>query len=245
MQAASTLGYVQSIQSLGTVDGPGVRFVAFLQGCPLRCGCCHNPDTWEMTGGTPYTADALFSEAIRFREYFGKAGGVTLSGGEPLCQPLFSTAYFRLCKDGGLSTCLDSAGCFLTQEVKELLTVTDRVLLDIKYPTDKLYRKHVGCSIDAPLAFLSYLNESGIATTLRSVIIPSLTDTEEHEMFLKGIVSTHPCIDTVELLPFKKLCTVKYKTLGIPFPFSDIPAKDAKSALAMQARIAEHISKTS
>ena len=230
-------GRVHSIQSLGTLDGPGIRHVTFLQGCPLRCGCCHNPDTWDTEGGITYTPEALLAEATRFREYFAHGGGVTLSGGEPLLQASFATAYFRLCKEAGLSTCLDTSGCMLNDNVRELLAVTDRVLLDIKYPSDESYRKHVGTSLSAVLIFLDTLEQMQIPTTLRTVVIPGLTDTEEHETFLAQLVRTHDCVDAVECLPFKKICSVKYESMGIPFPFADIPAADATRAREMQERV--------
>lgn len=230
-------GRVHSIQSLGTLDGPGVRHVTFLQGCPLRCACCHNPDTWETEGGTLYTPEALYAEASRFSEYFGKTGGVTLSGGEPLLQTEFCTAYFSLCKENGLSTCLDTSGCVLNDATKSLLAVTDRVLLDVKYSTDDEYRRYVGCFLSPVLDFLAYLDTEGIPTTLRTVIIPTLTDTEAHEDFIRTLVRTHSCIDAVECLPFKKICTVKYEKMGIPFPLADIPAASASSAREMQERI--------
>lgn len=230
-------GRVHSIQSLGTLDGPGVRHVTFLQGCPLRCGCCHNPDTWDTEGGTAYTPEALLAEAVRFREYFAHGGGVTLSGGEPLLQASFAAAYFRLCKEAELSTCLDTSGCILNDGVRALLAVTDRVLLDIKYPNEEGYRKHVGCSLSAPLAFLVELENRKIPTTLRTVVIPTLTDTEEHEAFLSRLAREHTCVDAVECLPFKKICSVKYESMGIPFPFADIPAASAQSAREMQERV--------
>ena len=236
-------GYIHSIETMGLVDGPGIRVVVFMQGCPLRCSFCHNPDTWETEGGTVYTPEALLAEAVRFREYFAHGGGVTLSGGEPLLQASFAAAYFRLCKENGLSTCLDTSGCILNDGVRALLSVTDRVLLDIKYPSDEGYRKHVGCSLSAPLAFLSELENRKIPTTLRTVVIPTLTDTEEHEAFLAQLARTHACVDAVECLPFKKICSVKYESMGIPFPFADIPAADAQAALAMQTRITSHIVK--
>jgi pyruvate formate lyase activating enzyme len=208
---------------MGTLDGPGVRFVTFMQGCPLRCKCCHNPDTWDTVGGTEYTAEELVSKVERFKTYFGKDGGITLSGGEPLVQAEFSTEIFKECKKRGINTCLDTSGSILNDRVKELLSQTDRVLLDIKYPTDELYKKYVGCSIEAPLSFLKYLNEQGIPTTLRQVIIPTLNDTEKNIEFLKDIIKKHPCIDKVELLPFKKICKSKYDNLGIPFPFEHLP----------------------
>ena len=237
MEDGATLGRVHSIQSLGTLDGPGVRFTVFLQGCPLRCACCHNPDTWESDGGTLFTPDALFGKALHFREYFGERGGVTVSGGEPLLQAPFVTAFFTLCKQAGLNTCLDTAGCFLNEDTDALLSVTDRVLLDIKYATDAEYRTLVGCGIETPLAFLARIEERGVATALRSVIIPTRNDTEEHLSFISALAKKHRCVDTVELLPFRKLCTVKYETLGIPFRFGELPEASPKEVAEMQKRI--------
>ena len=216
-------GRVHSIQSMGTLDGPGVRFVVFMQGCPLRCKCCHNPDTWDTNGGKTYTPEELVSRALRFREYFGKEGGVTVSGGEPLLQAEFVTALFELCHREGINTCLDTSGCILTPAVKELLTHTDRVLLDIKYTADEDYRAYVGCGIDAPMAFLDYLTAQNIPTTLRQVIIPTVNDSDEQILSLRRIANAHPNVDKVELLPFRKICQVKYDNMGIPFPFSHIP----------------------
>ncbi len=216
-------GSVHSIQSLGTVDGPGIRFVVFLQGCNLRCGCCHNPDTWDINGGTVYTAEEIVNKAVRFREYFGKDGGITISGGEPLLQAEFCTKVFELCHKNNINTCLDTSGSILTDSVRELLKHTDRVLLDIKYTQDELYRKYVGCSIDKPMAFLDYLQKNKIPVTLRQVIIPSLNDSEENIKQLNNIIRSHSCIDKAELLPFKKICQVKYDDMGIEFPFKDIP----------------------
>ena len=217
------LGKIHSIQTMGALDGPGIRFVAFLQGCPLRCKCCHNPDTWNFNGGQEYSAESLLTRALRYREYFGNDGGVTVSGGEPLLQAEFVAEFFKACKDSGINTCLDTSGCVLNDQVKKLLEVTDRVLLDIKYVTDKAYVDNVGCSINAPLAFLEYLNEQRIPTTLRQVIIPTVNDQEESVLALKKIAFSHPCVDKIELLPFKKFCLTKYEDMGIPFPFINIP----------------------
>lgn len=216
-------GYVHSIQSLGTVDGPGVRFVVFLQGCPLRCKCCHNPDTWALKGGTKYSASDIVKKAGRYREYFKDKGGITLSGGEPIVQADFVLEIFRLCCLEGINTCLDTSGIILNDTVKELLSLTDRVLLDIKYTSDETYRENVGCSIDGVLEFLSYLNEKKIPTTLRQVIIPTVNDTEENIRALSQIAKVHTCVDKVELLPFKKICQTKYDEMRLPFPFAEKP----------------------
>ena len=229
----SVAGRVHSIQSLGTLDGPGIRFVVFVQGCNLRCGCCHNPDTWQVDGGTLYEAEELVKKAVRYKEYFADKGGVTVSGGEPLLQSRFVQDFFERCKREGINTCLDTSGDILNDSVKDLLRYTDRVLLDLKYSTDELYLKHVGCSIEAPLSFLKYLNEQNIKVTLRQVIIKGLNDNKENMDFLKRIVKEHSCIDGVELLPFKKICTVKYESLGIPFKFlnMDVPSSDLMDQL--------------
>lgn len=218
----SSVGSVHSIQSLGTVDGPGVRFVVFLQGCHLRCGCCHNPDTWER-GGTHYTAREIADKAARYKEYFGESGGITLSGGEPLLQAEFCREVFVRCHALGIHTCLDTSGAVWNDAVKALLSETDRILLDIKYTSDALYRKHVGCGIELPLAFLAHANEMSIPVTLRQVIIPTLNDTAENVHELKKIADAHPCVDKIELLPFRKICEVKYEKMGIPFPFAHLP----------------------
>ncbi len=220
-------GLIHSFQSLGTVDGPGVRFVAFLQGCHLRCKCCHNPDTWDMKGGKRFTPDEIVKKALRFQDYFGKEGGITLSGGEPLLQPDFVYELFSLCQQAGLNTCLDTSGSILNDKIKAILSLTDRVLLDIKYTDDASYRENVGCSIETPLAFLSYLNEKKIPTTLRQVTIPGLSDGKENILALKAIAAAHPCVDKVELLPFRKICQTKYDSMNLTFPLASTPEPTA------------------
>ena len=224
-----TQGLVHSIQSLGTVDGPGVRFVVFLKGCNLRCAYCHNPDTWDFDGAINYTAKEIVDKALRCKEYFGDKGGITISGGEPLLQAEFAKEVFTLSKNSKINTCLDTAGTVLNDEVKALLDVTDRVLLDIKFTSDQEYKQYVGCSLNAPLEFLEYLNERSIPTTLRQVIVPTVNDTKENILALKEIAKAHPCVDKVELLPFRKICQVKYDKMEIPFPLSHILEPDTKT----------------
>ncbi len=233
MNKNKIIGRVHSLQSLGTVDGPGVRFVVFMQGCNLRCACCHNPDTWSALGGKEYTAAELADKAERYREYFGEQGGITVSGGEPLLQAGFVTELFAECKKRGINTCLDTSGCIINEEVKALLALTDRVLLDIKYTDNEKYRKYVGCELGAILRFAELLEQRGIPTTVRQVIIPTLNDTQENILSLKGLVSKYSCIDGVELLPFKKICSVKYDELGIKFPLAefDTPTSEQMNML--------------
>ena len=218
------MGRVHSFQSLGTVDGPGIRFVVFFQGCHLRCKCCHNPDTWSFSDGTEYTSEEIVGKALRYREYFGKQGGITLSGGEPLLQADFAREIFALCHENGVNTCLDTSGSILTDSVKALLKETDRVLLDIKYTSEALYRENVGCTMKSALDFLSYLNEEHIPVTIRQVIIPTVNDDRENMLALKEILAQYPCVDKVELLPFRKICQTKYDGMKIAFPFGHLPA---------------------
>ena len=229
------MGRIHSIQTLGTVDGPGVRFVAFLQGCPLRCGCCHNPDTWSVEGGTETDSADLVAKVCRYRSYFGADGGITLSGGEPLLQAEFVRQVFALCHNAGIHTCLDTSGCILTEEVKAALAVTDRVLLDIKYVTDEDYRRYVGCSLSGVMDFLACLETMKIPTTLRQVIIPTLNDTADSVTALRDIAAAHPCVDKVELLPFRKMCQMKYDEMGIAFPFAHLPEPTAEEMNALKA----------
>lgn len=217
-------GLVHSLQTMGTLDGPGVRFVVFMQGCNLRCGCCHNPDTWDRTQGKEVTTEEIIAKVVRYREYYKEEGGITVSGGEPLLQAQFVQELFAKCHEQGINTCLDTSGSIMNEMVKELLKETDRVLLDIKYTDEDSYQKYVGCKLQSTLDFLGYLDEQRIPVTVRQVIIPTLNDNEENIEKLRDIVKRHPCVDKVELLPFKKVCQVKYDDMGLKFPFQDIPA---------------------
>jgi len=219
MKSAVLKGRIHSIQTLGTVDGPGVRFVVFLQGCNLRCSCCHNPDTWNFSAGIEYTPDDIIKKVLRYKEYFGEDGGITVSGGEPLLQAEFVYELFKLCKENGVNTCLDTSGSIMNDSVKKMLSVTDRVLLDIKYTDEDSYKKYVGCSLKNVLDFLSVLDIMGICVTVRQVVIPDVNTGDANFVRLKKIVAENPVIDKVELLPFRKICSVKYDNMKIDFPF--------------------------
>ena len=228
MRKEEIFGNINSIQSLGTVDGPGVRFVVFMQGCNLRCGICHNPDTHSKSGGTTVSPADIFERVLRCREYFGSEGGLTISGGEPLLQPGFCKELFTLCKDAGINTCLDTSGSLYNDSIRRLLEKTDRVLLDIKYTSDEDYRKYVGCSIAPVLNFLGILEDLKIKTTVRQVIVPTLNDTEESLDRLLKILSGKTCVDKIELLPFKTICKVKYDALGLDFPLGHLGTPTSK-----------------
>ena len=216
-------GRIHSFQSLGTVDGPGVRAVVFMQGCPLRCACCHNPDTWDLGGGKIVSAEEIFRKIQRLRAYFGKDGGVTVSGGEPLLQADFVAELFSLCRADGISCALDTSGCVYNESVERLLSLTDLVLLDYKYTNDTDYKKYTGMSMQSAEDFLARLDALGKRVWIRQVIIPTLNDSEESVRRLYALSERYSCIEKTELLPFRKLCVEKYRALGIDFPLENTP----------------------
>lgn len=221
-------GKMHSFQSLGTVDGPGVRNVVFLQGCALRCPYCHNPDTWALQAGTSIEAADLLQRVLRYKPYFGQEGGVTVSGGEPLLQAAFVTEFFTLCKAHGISTTLDTAGTRLDEDVLRLLQVTDILLLDLKFSTDAQYRQFIGIPLATVLRFLEAANERKIRIILRQVIVPGINDAPEQIQALGDIATQFAQVEKIELLPFAKLCAEKYETMGISLPFQSYPAASAQ-----------------
>ncbi len=235
-----TKGRINSFQSLGTVDGPGIRFVVFMQGCNLRCNCCHNPDTWDSSEGNIYSPSEVLDKVIRFKEYFKNTGGITVSGGEPLLQADFVKELFQLCHKEKINTCLDTSGSILNDSVEQLLNETDYVLLDIKYTDEYSYKKYAGCSIEKPLKFLSILEKKKIPVTLRQVIIPTVNDNEENILKLNELANTHSCVKKTELLPFKKICQVKYDRMKINFPFSHIPEPEKEDIVLLEKLITKN-----
>jgi pyruvate formate lyase activating enzyme len=216
-------GRIHSFQSLGTVDGPGVRSVIFMQGCPLRCVCCHNPDTWDFEGGTEMSADELVNKVLRYKAYYGEGGGITVSGGEPLMQTEFLLELFKKLKNYGIHTALDTSGCVLNDDVKELLDHTDIVLLDFKYTNAEEYLKNTKMEMSKAQEFLEYLQEADKKTWLRYVVIPNLNDGKEDVAGLFDLKDQYSCIEKIELLPFRKLCLEKYDEMGIEFPLKNTP----------------------
>lgn len=233
------VGRIHSFQSLGTVDGPGVRSVVFMQGCQLRCPYCHNPDTWDFSGGTETDAETLFARILKYKAYYGETGGVTVSGGEPLLQAEFVRELFTLCKAHGISTALDTAGVLLNDAVKELLAVTDIVLLDIKYATEAQYQKYIGVPLQTVLHFLKYADTQKKRVIVRQVITPTVNDTTADMAALRAILRQYPCIEKVELLPFLKLCAEKYEALGLEFPFGRYPEATAAQTEALAKELQE------
>lgn len=219
-------GNIHSFQTMGTLDGPGVRFVAFLQGCPLRCAWCHNPDTWATWEGERYPAEIVFEKIKRYRNYFGKDGGVTLSGGEPLLQAEFATELFKMCKTEGIHTALDTSGALRGPLIEQLLSVTDLVLLDFKMTNEQDYFRYTKMHMVDAERFLETAARHGCDIWIRQVVLPGINDTEENIIKLCEKVCSYPQVKRIELLPFRKLCLEKYQKMRIPFPFASVNEPD-------------------
>jgi len=196
-------GKIHSIESMGLVDGPGIRTVVFFQGCKLRCAYCHNPDTWDLSGGTEITSEELVQKIVRFKPYFhSSGGGVTFSGGDPLVQPQFLLECLKLCKLNGINTTLDTAGSG-DGDYAEILKYTDLVLLDIKNTSSKGYLTLTGKDTKDINIFLNALRKSKTRVWIRHVVVPGLTDSKEHIANIAKIISEEiPNVDKVELLPY-------------------------------------------
>lgn len=223
-------GRIHSVESLGTVDGPGLRYVVFTQGCLLRCLYCHNPDTWGVTDASrKVTVDELVDEILPYRPYFkSSGGGVTISGGEPLLQLPFVEALFKALKQHGIHTCIDtSAGCvndtksFLSH-VYNLLEYTDLVMLDLKHMDDDKHQALTGKSNQHILKFAQMLNERKQKMWIRHVLVPGYTDDEEHLKQLGAFINQLECVERFEILPYHQLGVHKYEALGLEYPLKDV-----------------------
>lgn len=216
------LANIHSFESFGTVDGPGIRFVVFMQGCPLRCLYCHNPDTWDTKAPAKYTMtpDELMKEVLKYKNFIA-SGGVTVSGGEPLLQAEFLKEFFSLCKENQVHTALDTSGIVYNREVLSTLDYVDLVLLDIKALNSGLHQKLTGANNSNTLKFLDYLEEKGIKTWIRHVIVPGLTDDDEQLQKLAEFLSPYKTIEKVELLPYHLMGANKYEQLGMDYSLKD------------------------
>ena len=227
-------GYIHSVESMGLVDGPGVRCVVFLQGCPLRCLYCHNPDTQTAEGGEAVEPEALVRRLLRFRPYFDRSGGgVTFSGGEPLLQPGFLAECLARLHRAGVHTCLDTSGAGLG-EYKDILSHTDLVLYDVKHEAPEDYQRVTGRSMERTLDFVEAVRRAGTPMWVRHVVVPGLTDQTEHLAALRRYVDTLPNVQRVELLPFHKLGAEKYRGLGRSDPLAEVPAMDPERCRKLQ-----------
>ena len=214
------IGRINSFQSMGAVDGPGIRFVVFMQGCPLRCVYCHNPDTWSLEG-QEFSVDEVCQQILRYKPYFGENGGVTVSGGEPLLQWEFVSELFRMLKEYGIHTALDTSGAGSIHGATEVLKYTDLVLCDMKFSTKESYRQYCNGSLDQTLDFIKLAEHKQVPLWIRHVVVPGLTDDKESLTCIARLAKQFSNLAKFELLPFRKLCLSKYEVMGIPFPLAD------------------------
>ena len=227
-------GRIHSVESFGSADGPGVRYIVFLKGCNMRCQFCHNPDTWAKDGGELMTPEEVLKKALRYKTYWKEKGGITVSGGEALLQIDFVTELFRLAKEKGVNTCLDTSGNPFSLEepfkskFDELMKYTDLFMLDIKHMDDAAHRKLTGQTNQNILEMAAYLSDHGKAMWIRHVLVPGIT-TEEDELYrLRSFLDTLKTVERVEVLPYHTLGVFKWKELGIPYQLEgvDPPTKE-------------------
>ena len=230
------LGYIHSTESFGTVDGPGVRFVIFLQGCPMRCQYCHNPDTWKMNSGSLQSAQSLIREYERNAPFYSK-GGITVTGGEALMQIDFLLELFSLAKKQGIHTCLDTSGITYrpgessyNEKLDKLLAVTDLVMLDIKHIDPEAHKVLTGHDNAGILAFARYLDEKKIPVWIRHVVVPGITDDPGQLARLGAFLGTLSNLQALDVLPYHIMGVSKYKELDIPYPLEGVePATQAQA----------------
>lgn len=233
-QTEGNVGRIHSIESFGSVDGPGIRYVIFMQGCSMRCQFCHNPDTWDLKGGEEKTADELLSQALRYKSYWKTSGGITVSGGEPLLQIDFLLELFTKAKAKGIHTTIDTSGNPFTRKepffskFEELMKVTDLVMLDIKNIDDEAHKVLTKWSNANILDLANYLSEIGKPTWIRHVLVPGGSDKDEYLMRLDAFIKSLKNIERVEVLPYHTLGEFKWQELGIDYPLAGIdpPTKE-------------------
>lgn len=227
-------GKIHSIESFGSADGPGVRYIIFLKGCKMRCKYCHNPDTWGADGVTEETAEEVLKKAMRYKNYWKNNGGITVSGGEALLQIDFLIELFKLAKENNVHTTLDTSGNPFTREepffgkFNELMKYTDLYMLDIKHIDNEEHKKLTGQPNENILDMAKYLSENGKAMWIRHVLVPGYTDSEEQLTRLKEFIDSLDTVDRVEILPYHTLGVFKWKELGIPYELEDVnpPTKE-------------------
>lgn len=216
---------IHSIESFGTVDGPGIRFVIFMQGCHLHCKYCHNRDTWKEQGGNQMTVSQVMHSILRYKNYIlPSGGGVTVTGGEPLLQVKFLLSLFAELKKEGIPTAIDTSGMVdLTEDIKTLLSLTDLVLLDIKHIDSEKCKNLVGCSNEKELAFANYLSDNHIPIWIRQVLVPGITDDPEDLLKLKKFITTLSSVEKVEILPYHSMGEFKWNQMGLSYPLEGVP----------------------
>lgn len=228
-------GRIHSFESFGTVDGPGIRFVIFTQGCPLRCKYCHNPDTWSYKDGTEYEVSEVVSRILKYRTYFKQGGGVTVSGGEPLVQIDFVIELFKELKKYDIHTCVDTSGIMFQKNSEknvnkylELFKVCDLFLLDLKHINSKEHEKLTGLPNEKIIDFSNFLSDNGKAVWIRHVLVPGYTTDRTYLIELRKFVETLNNVEKIEILPYHTMGTVKYQSMGIAYPLEGVepPTKE-------------------
>lgn len=221
-------GYIHSLESLGSVDGPGIRYVVFFSGCLMRCQFCHNPDTWSRTFGTPLRAEQILEGARKYKSYWGTTGGITVSGGEPLLQLDFLTELFKQAKAEGIHTTLDTSGNVFTREEPffgkfgELLKYTDLIMLDIKHMDDEQHKKLTGFTNKNILDMARYLSIEGMPVWIRHVLVPERSDKDQYLIQLNQFIQPLDNVEKVEVLPYHALGAFKWKEMGLPYPLEGV-----------------------
>ncbi|MBQ7054745.1 MAG: pyruvate formate lyase-activating protein [Oscillospiraceae bacterium] len=240
-------GYVHSRETFGTVDGPGIRYVLFLQGCPMRCKYCHNPDTWKTNTGEEVSADEIIREYKKNREFY-KNGGITVTGGEPMLQIEFVTELFRLAKAENIHTCIDTSGVTFTPDnaeylnkVDELLSFTDLIMLDIKHINPDIHKELTGHRNENILQFAEYVSEKGIPLWIRHVIVPGITDDRDALIALGEFIGKLKTLRALDVLPYHTLGIPKYKKLGITYPLKGMRDANADDVKRAKERILEGV----
>lgn len=227
-------GYIHSVESFGTVDGPGIRLVVFLQGCPMRCLYCHNPDTWEIGKGTPITADEILKKYDSVKAFL-KNGGITVTGGEPLIQIDFVTELFKKAKAKGIHTCIDTSGITFnrddTEKFDALMNVTDLVMLDIKHIDDTEHKKLTSRSNKNILEFAEYTAKKDVPLWIRHVIVPEITYNEEYLYKLGQFIGQLKNVKALDVLPYHDMGKAKYKALGLEYPLGDTKPMSKEDAI--------------
>lgn len=223
------MGKIHSIETFGAVDGPGIRFVIFFQGCPMRCKYCHNPDTWEFSDGKEMSVDELMKEIRKYKHYFGEDGGVTVSGGEPMVQIDFLTELFKALKKENIHTCIDTSGVLynkskdMNQKIDNLLKLTDLVLLDLKHIDSTSHKELTGHDNQNILQFARYLDKINKTVWIRHVLVPTINADTENLSRLRSFLDTLSNIQKIEVLPYHTLGEKKYEKLNIAYPLAGVP----------------------
>ena len=243
-------GRIHSLESFGTVDGPGTRFVVFVQGCPMRCAYCHNPDTWEVNAGTLMEPTEIIEQYDRNAAFYQNGGGLTVTGGEPLLQVDFLIDLFTLAKEKGIHTCIDSSGIAFNRnnapflaKMDKLMTLTDLVMLDIKHIDPEKHKELTSQENKNILDFAKYLDEKGVDMWIRHVVVPGITDDDKYLFELGYFIGQFKNLKALDVLPYHTMGVVKYEKLGMEYKLKGVPAMDKDTVITKKQVVMEGIKK--